>query len=229
MLFKEKELEVLENVNCYKDKLSLTKSEIDYDEMDVYTNNNDYWDISLCDWFTDFLNERIYTITLKNGKELYFFDNSNQEIDCDVEELLNKLFDNYDIQDPGSFDEVIVDLQDQFRKIELNKADIELLKRVYAYNDLYDLAEKHGNEEYLEEYIASFSNLSMKFEDWFFDNEPRCTDFNCITFYLYVDLDKMFYPKDKLEIINRLKELFNMHNITDYKDFEEFKNKYVEE
>lgn len=226
MLLTKEELEVLDGMNCYENTLNLTKTEMDGEE-EVYINNSDYWNTSFNKWFVDYFKERIYKFKINDKTTLYIFDNSDQNIYCDRYELLKKIFANYDIYDSESFDEVVVSLQDEIYKMKPSQREIELLEKIHVYDNLYDLAEEWHNEEHLEEYISHFGNLEYKFEDWFFDNEPKCKEIRSM--YLYIDSDNMFIPDKKIDITNRLTDIFVKYNIYDMNEFEEFKNKYVGE
>lgn len=100
------ELEVLEDINCYDDKETLAYEEIDREEIDKYINDKDNWSKSLCEWFNDWLFERIYVLVTKNGNFLFFFDNSEQEIDVDREKLLKKVIDEYEIENAYNYNSI---------------------------------------------------------------------------------------------------------------------------
>lgn len=225
MLFTKEEIEILNDMNCYEDALKLTEREIDGEE-ETYINNSDYWNMSLKEWFIDYLNERIYTMALKDGKELYIFDNSDDDIYCDRKLLLKRLFDNYEITNSEDFDEVVVKLEDEFNLQVPTKQEKDLLKKVYGYDLIFDLAERWKKEADLEEYISYFGNLKYKFEDWFFDNEVQCEEIKSI--YLYIDIIDMFIPEKRKEILNQILNIFNKYNIYNADDLKQFKNKYLE-
>lgn len=100
------ELEVLEDINCYDDEETLAYKEIDKDEIDIYINDKDNWNKSLCEWFNEWLFERIYTLKTKSDNILFFFDNSEQEIDVDREELLKKIIDEYKIENANDYNSI---------------------------------------------------------------------------------------------------------------------------
>lgn len=101
------ELEVLEDINCYDDEKTLVYEEIDNEEINTYINDKDNWNRSLCSWFTDeWLFERIYTLKTKSDNILFFFDNSEQEIDVDREKLLKKIIDEYKIENANDYNNI---------------------------------------------------------------------------------------------------------------------------
>ena len=100
------ELEVLEDINCYDDEETLVYEEIDREEIDKYINDKDNWNKSLCEWFHDWLFERIYVLVTKNGDFLFFFDNSEQEIDVDREELLKNVINEYEIENANDYNRI---------------------------------------------------------------------------------------------------------------------------
>lgn len=227
MLFTKKEIEILNDMNCYENKEKLVKSEIDLDNLSTYTMNDKYWNKSLNEWFIDYFEERIYSMVLYDDTKLYFFDNSDDDIDCDRYDLIDKLFDNYEIETSEDFDEVVVKLEDEFNLQVPTKQEKDLLKKVYGYDLIFDLAERWKKEADLEEYISYFGNLKYKFEDWFFDNEVQCEEIKSI--YLYIDIIDMFIPEKRKEILNQILNIFNKYNIYNADDLKQFKNKYLEE
>lgn len=100
------ELEVLEDINCYDDEETLVYEEIDREEIDKYINDKDNWNKSLCEWFHDWLFERIYVLVTKNGDFLFFFDNSEKEIDVDREELLKNVINEYEIENANDYNRI---------------------------------------------------------------------------------------------------------------------------
>lgn len=223
MLFTKEEIEILNDMNCYENKEKLVKKEIDLDYLNTYTMNEQYWNKTVIDFFVEYMQERIYL--MDNG--LCIFDNSNDDIYCDRELLLKRLFDNYEIKTSEDFDEIIIKLEDEFNLQVPTKQEKDLLKKIYGYDLIFDLAERWAKKADLEEYISYFGNLKYKFEDWFFDNEVQCEEIKSI--YLYIDLVDMFIPEKRKEILNKIINIFNKYNIYEEDNLKEFKNKYLEE
>lgn len=211
MLFTKTEIDAMDDLRCYESKEDLVRNEIDDDEKDMYIQSDYNWDTSLNEWFLDNLKQRIFEVEINKDQILYVFDNVGDDIDCNIEELINKIFDNYDIQDQSSFEEVIVDIQDRFYQKKLSYEEKELLKNVHVYDDLYDLAEEYYTEEDLEEYISHFGNLEYKFEDWFFDDTTKC--YECNGLYLYIDSNDMFIPEKKRKMQKQIDEIFDKYTI----------------
>lgn len=131
-----RELRILSRLICYDDKFELTKEEMDDDEFDNYVSDWDNLKVRVENWFFNYLDEKIYTFK-SNDKELYFFRNDSENIDNgEVEELLDKVNDKYNINSIEEFN----DARD--RIFEENNYDPE-----YDLFDEYDDDYKDFNDE----------------------------------------------------------------------------------
>lgn len=228
MLFTKNELEILNDMNCYENKEKLVKSEIDLDNLSTYTMNDKYWNKSLNEWFIDYFEERIYSMVLYDDTKLYFFDNSDDDIDCDRYKLIDKLFDNYEIETSEDFDEVIIKLEDESENNCLSDEDKEILRQVFMYDDSYTLAKEWHMPRDIENYASSFNNFKDKFDNWFIKQEDKCVIF-LPYIYAYIDLQEMkVYGEERNKLINRIADILEQYNISNADDFEKFKKEYVE-
>lgn len=228
MLFTKKEIEILNDMNCYENKEKLVKSEIDLDNLSTYTMNDKYWNKSLNEWFIDYFEERIYSMVLYDDTKLYFFDNSDDDIDCDRYKLIDKLFDNYEITTSEDFDEVIIKLEDESENNCLSDEDKEILRQVFMYDDSYDLAKEWHGPKDIRNYASSFNNFKDKFDNWFIKQEDKCVIF-LPYIYAYINLEDMTYEDKRDKIINRIADIIDRYDVSDADEYNEFIKKYVEE